>query len=374
MDTQGTFKIQLAAYNCAQELFNRILAYVPSKYLYIVSRTEMKDYEYGTGSCMKVFYNGSDQLIVPDRVLDHALGDHNIFKPKNMAQHQVILYLKAGQEKLAEHTLTGARADKRMRKLLETAGYTKETVEERLNMFQRQYNQAQKQLHYIKTFNDGKVHRFKNCAEFDINSAYCSELIKIFPKAEDLLKQAYEDRKIHPENKAMFNYFVGMLTRRGHRNTYNYIVQEVTKKLNQFIDAHGGWNNVIYANTDGVIMRLIEGYTYNTSKALGDFKLEAQGDCYVYRGSNYNVFQIDGKLKGSMLFSARKFTDLSNGLVVEYERQEHKKASDVDSTKLARWFTAEHIQSIKKEIKDEDSKENLLQQEIRKDSYQNISI
>lgn len=369
------YKIQLAAYNCSQETFNRILAYVPSRYLFIISREEMKDFEYGTGSCMKVFYNGSDQLIVPDRVLDHVLGDRNVFVPKKLAQHQVILYLKAGQEKPAEHTLTGMRADRRMRRLLAEAGYKPEETEERLGMFEKEYNPSRKQLHYIKTFSDGKIHKFENCAEFDINSAYCSVLIEIFPKAKELLEKAYEERKIHPENKAMFNYFVGMLTRRGHRKTYNYIVQAVTDRLNGFIDSHGGWNNVIYANTDGVIMKLVKGLEYKTSKVLGDFKLEAQGDCYVYRGSNYNVFQIDGKLKGSMLFRARKFTDLSRGLTVEYERQEHKKVSDIDKTKFARWFTAEHIQSIGKEIITEYEKSDKdIRTEVRKDGNENVFL
>lgn len=369
------YKIQLAAYNISSEILNRILSYVPSKYLYIISREEMRELMYGTGNAMKVFYNGSDQLIVPDRVLDHVLGDRNIFKPSRNGSHQVILYVRQGQDVLVQHTLTGCRADRRMRKLLNKAGYSKDDINAQLDKYKSEYNPEQKQLHYLKQFNDGQIHKYTNCAEFDINSAYCSILVTIFPKAKELLNKAYEERKIHPENKAMFNYFVGMLARKGHRETYNYIVQSVTNKLNSFIEAHGGWDYVIYANTDGVIMKLIDNMTYNTSHALGDFKLEVQGDCYTYRGSNYNLFQIGDKLKGNMLYGARKETNLAYGVVTEYTRTEHTKASDLHKDKYARWFTAEEIkQQFKKIVTEEINNEQkhsdkkILQQETKQDN------
>ena len=47
--------------------------------------------------------------------------------------------------------------------------------------------------------------KFSNVKYYDINSAYPSELCKYFPLAADDLEKMYEERKIKPENKKIFN-------------------------------------------------------------------------------------------------------------------------------------------------------------------------
>lgn len=376
------YKLQLACYNVSDEIFSKIYDYVPKKYFKTVSKAEMNKYQYGAPSKRTVYFNGSDMMVVPDWVLDVVLGEGQTDFPYKSVSHQVILYLKHNMTKRIEHTISGMRANRAMRRLLRKAGYSLDDIEQLLRSHAAIYNNSQKQLHYLrKGTYPGKISKYANCAEFDINSAYCSILIEIFPKARKLLEKAYNERKIRPENKAMFNYFVGMLARTGYRETYNYIVQAVTRKLNDFIEKHGGWDKVVYANTDGVVMMLDESMTYETSHRLGDFKIESQGDCYVYKTDNYWAMQVGDKMVGSLLWQARKSCDLSKNVVVSYDRTEYSKESDLDNSQTVRWVKADNItqhfpgiyEEYKESKKNEDSEKN-IQDKVRKDGDEDLHI
>ena len=124
-----------------------------------------------------------------------------------------------------------------------------------------------------------------------------------------------EKELMNSNNKAVI---VGMLCKKGFRKTYNWIVQRTTKILYKAMDYTKGLT--IYANTDGYVIS----DPFNkleTTKDLGNFKLEYSGDVFVYQAKNYWLMQCGNELKGSCLRSVRKNIDLSKGQVVNYDRK-----------------------------------------------------
>lgn len=162
---------------------------------------------------------------------------------------------------------------------------------------------------------DGIVAKiFTNCYEFDINAAYFSALMEIFPKAKDNFNYWYINR--HKNNnfyKKVVNYFVGNLTindkkvefasenrlKMLHDETRNWIVNYVNSKLKQAIrDCQG---SLVYANTDGFIISNPKNII-SYSKNIGDFGLEAKGMVYTIKvdktenRSQYTAFQFEDNL------------------------------------------------------------------------------
>lgn len=178
--------------------------------------------------------------------------------------------------------------------------YTDEEIDVCLKSFQAEYDYKKAQLHYFKEGSPDKILKFENCYKYDINGAHNEALTIIFPKAKDAIIKMYLERKKHPVNKKYINYFVGMLCRKGYRETYNWIVQRVSAKLKTHIlDACG---EILYANTDGFIVK-DPMFELETSSELGALKLEYKGDVCFYNDINYFCFQLsDKKITGNVRY------------------------------------------------------------------------
>ena len=159
--------------------------------------------------------------------------------------------------------------------------------------------------------------KFSNVKYYDINSAYPSELCKYFPLAANDLEKMYEERKIKPENKKIFNYFVGMLAHKGYWGLWNKIIAGTREKLEQGIDEAGGY--LIYCNTDGFMVQ--DGNDIKCGNKLGEWKLSYEGDIYIYYSEHGVTIQYGDEFTGKMPIELRKDCDFSKGKVVQYERE-----------------------------------------------------
>ena len=160
--------------------------------------------------------------------------------------------------------------------------------------------------------------KYEDCYKWDINGAHNAALCEIFPKAAGAIGMMYQERKKNPANKKYINYYCGMLARKNHRKTYNWIVQRTTQILLNGINEAGGI--LLYANTDGFLVQHPEKIIPHSTK-LDEFKLEYQGAVWFYYDKNYQCFQTEtGEVKGTILQSVRDKIDLPNGQVVHYDR------------------------------------------------------
>ena len=165
-----------------------------------------------------------------------------------------------------------------------TKSYTEEEVKEIFNTHSINKDKYLKQYHYYYCADLGKIYTFENCVKYDINGAHAKAVIDLFPKAEKELLELYNKKNEYKAKgdfsnankiKALFNYFVGMLCRKGYRGTYNYIVNSITRKLFDTLEEVNGL--LLYANTDSLVIS-------NPTKKLphsielGEFKLEAEGN------------------------------------------------------------------------------------------------
>ena len=240
-----------------------------------------------------------------------------------------------------EKGITGGKAWKFMMQLLSKYYPNKDELDECFSKHVRKYNPDLTQWHEnrVDDFDCNYIFKYENCRKYDINGAYASALIEIFPKAKEAILKLYSERKIRPINKDYINYFVGCFCCYGHRGTYNYIVQKIHKQMAQAMSHCDG--KLLYANTDGFAITDYKN-VLKTSKTLGEFKLEYEGDIYIYTGENYWIMQQanDGKITGNLLHTARKHVNLMEGMVVKYDRipGEHV-------------VYARNIEQLKKEIK-----------------------
>ena len=220
-------------------------------------------------------------------------------------------------ENKIQHTITGTHAYNMLMVILKDY-YTSVEIDEIFNAHTAEYDKALIQIHHsLGACKPGIVYNFKNCYKYDINGAHCAALTEMFPKAASRLIKLYEQRKIKPENKQLFNFAVGCLVKKGYRKTYNWIVQRTTKKLNEAIKITNG--NLLYANTDGFVVQDPENLILH-SKLLDEFKEEYKGDVQFYLGNNYNLYQFGEEMRGSCKTSVRNKIDLRVGKVVEYKQ------------------------------------------------------
>lgn len=174
-----------------------------------------------------------------------------------------------------------------------------------------------------------------NCCSYDLNGAYASCLIDIFPKCKEEFLDMFKHR--HDNNnyyKSVFNFFVGCMTQnadkvaRGapkrkdlHPRTRFWIVQKVNELVGKGFAMVGG--RIVYFNTDGIIVQGTKGIM-PTGVLPGTWKLEHQGDVYVYRsgkGTPYTLIQEDDDMTGKILpLSLRSQIDLRKGKVVTFTR------------------------------------------------------
>ena len=172
--------------------------------------------------------------------------------------------------------------------------------------------------------------KFSNVKYYDINSAYPSELCKYFPWAADRLEKMYEERKIKPENKKIFNYFVGMLAHKGYWGLWNKVIAGTREKLEQGIDEAGGY--LIYCNTDGFMVQ--DGNDIKCGNKLGEWKLSYEGDIYIYYSEHGVTIQYGNEFTGKMPIELRKDCDFSKGKVVQYEREYDAELGTYKLTKI----------------------------------------
>lgn len=325
-----SWKKELRKYDVNEDVFNKILTDYSK---HIVKVDDINKYKFGykdtdlEGQSNEIAYDGSEWLIMKEFMLNGVLNDHDINRfdytdvvPLDNTWRQCIVRLTHEQIQEVEAGVDGLYAYNYINKMLKKY-YAVEEVEERLNMFTAEYDPNKIQEHYVLN-NKYELLQFENCYKYDINSAHAAALIDIFPKAKEAITKLYEQRKVHPKNKALLNYYVGYLCRVNHRTTYNWIVQRTTDTLRNAAKEVDG--DIIYANTDGIIVQNPK-KLLNTSTQIGEFKEEYRGTVYFYKDKNWFVYELDtddikDKHRGTLALSARPLVDLKNRTIVHYDK------------------------------------------------------
>lgn len=186
---------------------------------------------------------------------------------------------------------------------------------------------------------------FENCYYYDLNSAYLSELSRIFPKCKDRFAGLYAERKQRPELKKYFNYFVGMMAQRNREtdevvgkypNARAYIVGNVHRTLQLFVEKYRAIiKNIVYVNTDGLIVQIVpqQGRPQPSSHELGEFKIEAEGTCRLVRQKNYTIFKIGDVEKGTLRLKYRSLVDWDHRTVPVIKSQINRELN-IDESQL----------------------------------------
>lgn len=306
---------QLKRLTVSPEVFNKILA-AEANYLNIVE--DLQPYIYGYPNKYRMVVHrdkyGTDYLILREMVLAKYID----YVPSTTWKQIIII---CGGEDTAydyKEDVSGHAAWVYIMKLLKKY-YSEDEIYQCLYSHTAVYDDNKKQIHfnYWESFlGSDYVLEILNCKKYDINGAHCEALAEIFPKASEAIIKLYVDRKKKPIYKAYANYFVGYLTRKGFRGTYNWIVQRTSAKLMKLIELLDG--KVIYANTDGVVIKDPK-VDLPHSDVLGEFKLEYEGTVYVHKGENYWCYQAGDTISGSIRNAVRDKVDLSKGLTVSYK-------------------------------------------------------
>lgn len=213
--------------------------------------------------------------------------------------------------------------------------YTREEAEEAMWEHSSPYDRSRRQLHLIPTdyptVKPGIVYRANCCVSWDMNGAHGLMLSRIFPKSREEVKRIYDLRHQDEAYKQVLNYTVGMFARDGYRDTYNWIVQQVTDMLLDKLREEGD-GFPLYVNTDGAVLAYEDNSGKIGTHEFGGWKIEAKGPLYFYQApeeggrARYWVMQIGGETKGTLSVSARKGCDLSKGIVPTYLRSLEKLA------------------------------------------------
>ena len=199
--------------------------------------------------------------------------------------------------------------------------YTEEEIDSCFNAHIAQYDDDKKQIHiFYQAKVKNLIYELKDCYKYDINGAHCDALSIIFLRCrEDFVKiQKKRKEKGHEKLKNLFNFFVGEMCRKGHRLTYNWIVQRVTDKVREVMKYCGG--EIIYSNTDSICVRNANNLLEHSTE-LGEFKLEYSGTVYFLRTDSYTLYQFGKDLVGSCIKSVRDRIDLSKGKAVLYNKR-----------------------------------------------------
>ena len=322
---------ELKTYDVSPELFDKILTEYKD---WVVQVPNIKDYVKGNRFNASIQYDGIKKMV---------LRESRLTKKKLPDWYQCICIRDENLEgETYQHSISGGTAWRVLKdKLLNY--YTPEEFDQRLHLFEATYDFDKSQVHFMyRTESSDFVYKYTNCVKYDINGAYASALVEIFPLAKQEILKLYAERKDKPLNKKLINYFVGMLCRTGYRKTYNYIVQQIRIKIDKIMNEVGGI--LLYANTDGFAVSCPDTRIV-TSKELGDFKLEHEGDIYIYDGGTCWLMQAGDKLTGTVLYQVRNLIDLSQGNVVKYKRKRTEYT-----------IIAENIETRKLQINEKDCK------------------
>ena len=320
---------ELKVYNLSEEFFDKVLEHYSD---FVIKTESFSKYECGS-SLFKdsVIFDGIKKIVIRENLLFQLTNE----RVERNDWVQCICYKKHKQKNDVQDGISGGYAWRVMKSKIKKAGkYSDKEFDEKLNKFVKDYNQDKIQYHFqwSDDLEEEIVYKYTNCRKYDINGAYAKALIDIFPEASEVIKKIYNERKIHPENKDLINYFVGMFCVKGYRNTYNWIVQTVREKMEEEIADCDGF--LLYANTDGFAIAEAK-HKIETSKVLGEFKLEYEGDMYIFLGTNYWIIQAGDDITGSCLYQARKYINLSEGKSVRYKR-----------LKLTNSYTATNIEHL----------------------------
>lgn len=313
--------MELRKYDVNQVLFDQLLEKYSGDILLVNHidqyKSGYKNTDLDNQRC-KIAYDGKEYLIIREfwllKTVDLPVDDSMMWK-------QVIVRKVDNQIDLIEAGATGTYSWNFIMKILKKS-YTKDEIEECLKMHEAEYDPNNIQAHIICSI-PNELMVFNNTYKYDINGAHCAALIEIFPKAKEDILNLYNARHEHPRYKAFVNYFVGYLCKRGHRKTYNWIVQRTNQILQKAMQYVGG--HIIYANTDGFIVRN-PARELPTSKELGDFKLEYKGQTRFYQHTNWYAYEIDTndeakRITGNIRLSVRHMINLKEHKIVDYTRE-----------------------------------------------------
>lgn len=296
-------KVRLAHYVVSADMFDQILIENHSR----IRIANIEDYAYGFSNKKMIIYNGNDKLICREMYVDPAA--------KTALWKQVIV---KKDDSLNKNTFSkemmGSTAWHRMLKIL----HKYYTEKELLTILANNTHEPCKPLHFNPSKIGNAVYKYSNCYKYDINSAYTSAYITLFPKAHDDIMDLYLGRHENPDNKKILNFFNGMLKRKGFAGTYYWVVNRTNEIMNKALDEVGGLK--LYINTDGFIVK-DPAKLIKHSTELGKFKLEHSGDVYIYADKNYFIIQAGQELKGDCMCMVRDRFDLPNGKVVHYNKK-----------------------------------------------------
>lgn len=350
-------KVNLKTMTVPAEVFDEILDTF-SCYAVTVDEDEFNTYRSGYKR-KKAIYTCGEYLICREFLLVDTFKKYKLGAPSSWKQ--IIIKRDAAADEPC-YNMDGPRAFAYMKKILLNY-YTDDEILERLEMFKGPINADALTIHRdYEFFNDPyKIHKFTNCYEYDINSAYGSLLIEIFPKAKEDIENLYIHRKETPYYKDVLNYTVGMfahfakdllrknkpLTREAiaYRDARNWIVYRIQRALNEAMCTCDGY--VIYANTDGFVVKDPK-HLLRASSKIGDFKLAYQGDFYTYRGKNFLCGQ-GNKIKGTTLpKTIRENIDLSKGIICSFSKE--RKPNGVKNGRQSYIEKIINVQYINEEI------------------------
>lgn len=297
-------KKELRAWKISPQLFDKILV---DNADYVIKVDDMEPYLCGTRFKASIYYDNRNKLVVPE---------HLIIDGAEEWRQCICIRSEALTGAAYQQAITGGIAYRTFKNLM-LKTYSSKDYERRLQLFSADYSTRLNQIHFEWQREAGVIYKYEHCVKYDMNGAYAFALIEIFPDAADDIMRLYREREIKPVNKDIINYYVGMLCKTGCRGTYNYIVQQVRRRMDYEIDYCGGV--LLYANTDGFAVYDPE-IPLATSKELGDFKLEYSGPINTYSGENYWIMQCGDKITGNVLYSVRDKIDLRQGRVVSYHK------------------------------------------------------
>ena len=311
----------LKALNINEKVYHDLIDTFPAKY-----EADLAPFQYGYKDKKVIRYN-EDKLICLQAYLV-ALGLMPSNENDNWYQYSCFIMPEQKKEVSLGFKVVDAR--RKVEKVLHKH-YTDTEIEAIFNSHSQPDSTI---LHLTPVSEEGKIQCYHNCYYYDINGAYASELIGLFPKCASDFAYMYKHR--HDNNnrfKNVFNFYVGCLTmnedkqkireakgeklRPLHTGTRHYIVDRISQKMLDMIAKVGG--DLIYINTDGFIVQN-PSVIIPHSTELGEFKLEYQGDIYTYRDKNYIIFQYGDEIKGNMPLNLRDRVDLRKGKVIHYTK------------------------------------------------------
>lgn len=314
--------IQLRRYEVNTTVWDSIMKSYESELIYT---DNIYDKFYGYSDKHKIYFNDEYMIIQEFRfnyICKKFYNEDIIDTPTTWKQ--IVVRLNDTIQKPMKQ-ITGSYAYNYMMDLLKK-DYTEEEIIEIFNSHTAPYDEHLKQFHYdYGTPERNVIYKFNNVYKYDIHKAHASIVMQMFPKSKkrilDILKKAKKAKEqgkleLAQNYKNYPNLFVGMLCRKGYRETYNYIVQTITKKLLETYDLSKG--QLIYSNTDSFAV-LDPKTILPDSPEFGEFGLEHHGPAYICKGDNYIIYKFGDDVKGSCRKLVRDQFDFENGIIVHYK-------------------------------------------------------